>query len=126
MSGKKGSEIMHGGKGQVGYEKKEDTLVIRVKGEIDHHSAVGVRTGMDDVLTAERPERVYLDLSGVRFMDSSGLGLIMGRYALVKKYGGKFAVLDPSAAVRKMLDLAGMDKTIPVKKSKTVAGASGQ
>ena len=51
-------------------------------------------------------------------MDSSGLGLIMGRFALVRRYGGKLAVADPSAAVLKMMRLAGMEKMIPIKYTK--------
>ncbi len=104
--------------GQVVYETKGDTLVVRVGGEIDHHSAVAVRAGIDEQVTASRPGRVLLELSRVDFMDSSGLGLIMGRYAMVTKYGGKFAVLDPSPAVLKILRLAGMERMITILKTK--------
>ena len=104
--------------GQVVYETKGDTLVVRVGGEIDHHSAVSVRVGIDEKIAAERPGRVLLELSRVDFMDSSGLGLIMGRYALVQKYGGNFAVLDPSTAVLKIIRLAGMERMITILKTK--------
>lgn len=109
------------GKGQVSYDFRDDSLFIRLSGEIDHHSAVNVRTGMDDLLLSERPKKVFLDLSGVNFMDSSGLGLIMGRYALIQRYGGKLAVENPSAAVQKMLDLAGMERLIPVRHAKVAS-----
>ena len=99
----------------VSYEEHGDALVVKIGGEIDHHGAVSVRTGIDDVLAARRPPRVFLELSGVSFMDSSGLGLIMGRYALVKRYGGKLAVLNPSPAVVKMTNLAGMERLIPIR-----------
>ncbi len=104
-------------KSQVVYEPHGDALVIRFAGEIDHHSAVDVRTGIDEKLMAERPPKVFLELSGVDFMDSSGLGLIMGRFALVRRYGGKLAVLDPAPAVRKILSLAGMERMIPIRYS---------
>lgn len=104
--------------GQVTYEVRNDVLVVRVGGEIDHHSAVAVRTGIDEKLSAERPLKVYLELSGVDFMDSSGLGLIMGRYALVKRYGGTLAVLDPSPAVLKIMKLAGMERMVSVLRTK--------
>ena len=103
---------------QVSYEEHGDALVIRIRGEIDHHSAVSARAGVDDALATRQPERVVLDLSGVDFMDSSGLGLIMGRFALVRRYGGKLEVADPSAAVLKMMRHAGMQKKIPVKYTK--------
>ena len=104
--------------GQVVYETKGDTLVVRVGGEIDHHSAVAVRVGVDEKIAVERPGRVLLELSRVDFMDSSGLGLIMGRYALVQKYGGNFAVLDPSPAVLKIIRLAGMERMITILKTR--------
>ncbi len=104
---------------QVSYETRGETLVIHVGGEIDHHSAVVVRTGIDEKLAAERPQKVMLELSGVDFMDSSGLGLIMGRYALVKKYGGSLSVLDPSPAVVKIIKLAGMERMVSILRTKT-------
>ncbi len=108
--------------GQVVFEEKGDTLVVRVCGEVDHHSAVSVRTGIDERITASRPGRVLLELSGVDFMDSSGLGLIMGRYALVQKQKGSFAVLDPSPAVLKIIRLAGMERMITILKTKEKKG----
>lgn len=101
--------------GHVTYEERGDAMIVRIGGEIDHHGAVAVRSGIDRVLATKRPTRVYLELSGVSFMDSSGLGLIMGRYALVKRYGGAMAVLDPSPAVIRIIRLAGMDKMVPIK-----------
>ena len=103
---------------QVTYEKRSDALVICVSGEIDHHSAVAVRTGIDNEITARRPHRVLLKLSAVDFMDSSGLGLIMGRFALVRRYGGTLAVLDPSPAVIKIIKLAGMERMVSILRSK--------
>ena len=104
--------------GQVTYVTKGDDLVVHVGGEIDHHSAVSVRTGIDQKIAAERPARVLLELSAVDFMDSSGLGLIMGRFALVKQYGGNLAVLDPSPAVVKIMKLAGMERMITIMRTK--------
>ena len=104
--------------GQILYETRGEDFLIFVCGEIDHHSAVAVRTGIDAKLREERPKRVLLELSQVDFMDSSGLGLIMGRYALVKRYGGAMAVLDPSPAVARIIALAGMEKMVPIRTSK--------
>ncbi|MBQ9116173.1 MAG: STAS domain-containing protein, partial [Clostridia bacterium] len=57
---------------------------------------------------------VLLDLECVGFMDSSGLGLILGRYTRVKENGGIFKVQNPGAAVQRVLKLAGTDKVIPI------------
>ena len=92
--------------------------MVHIGGEIDHHSAVSVRTGIDEQISTQRPMRLLLELSAVDFMDSSGLGLIMGRYALMKRYGGTLAVLDPSPAVLKMVKLAGMERMISILRTK--------
>ena len=105
--------------GTVEFATRGDAFVIKVFGEIDHHSAAGVRKSIDERLSRERPEKVYLELSAVEFMDSSGLGLMMGRFALVKQYGGSFAVLDPSEAVLKIMRLAGMERMITVLRTKS-------
>ena len=97
----------------------DGVLTVRLTGEIDHHSAVSVRTGIDQKLMELRPPRVMLELSAVDFMDSSGLGLIMGRFALVKQYGGSFAVLDPSPAVMKIMRLAGMERMISILRTRS-------
>ena len=105
-------------KGAVRCEVRDDVTLFFVGGEVDHHSAVNVRTSIDAILLAEKPLKVMLELSSVDFMDSSGLGLIMGRYALVKQYGGTFAVLDPSPAVLKIMKLAGMERMISILRTK--------
>ena len=107
---------------KIEYEKRGDALIVHVRGEIDHHSAVEVRTGIDERILTERAERVLLELSAVDFMDSSGLGLIMGRFALVKQYGGTLSVLDPSPAVVKMMRLAGMERMVTVLRTKGKEG----
>ena len=104
--------------GQVIFEENAEGLTVHVNGEIDHHSAVSVRRQIDERITMSRPKQVYLELSGVDFMDSSGLGLIMGRYALVKQSGGELYVADPSFAVVKMMRLAGMERMIRLVKHK--------
>lgn len=107
---------------RVTYEVQNGNLIVHVKGEIDHHSAVLVRTGIDEKILASRPQTVLLELSAVDFMDSSGLGLIMGRYALVKQYGGALEVLNPSSAVIKIMKLAGMERMVPIKRTKENLG----
>ena len=100
------------------YEERGEDLIVRIKGEIDHHSAVLVRTVIEEEIVIRRPKQVLLELSAVDFMDSSGLGLIMGRYALIKQFGGTLSVLNPSSAVVKIMKLAGMERMVPIKKTK--------
>ena len=87
-------------------------LKIKLRGEIDHHSAVAVRTAIDDMIRSKKPPELIIDMSAVDFMDSSGLGLIMGRYALMKELGGTVRVADPTPATEKIMKLAGMERIV--------------
>lgn len=95
-------------------ELHENELVITLEGEIDHHSARDMRRSIDEMLYYYRPKLVSLDLSGIEFMDSSGLGLILGRFTLARELGGVLRVVDPSESVRKILDLAGTSRLIKI------------
>ena len=89
-------------------------LKIKLRGEIDHHSAVAVRTAIDDMIRSRKPTELMIDMSAVDFMDSSGLGLIMGRYNTMKEVGGSVAVVDPNPATKKIMTLAGLERIITI------------
>ena len=94
---------------------RDGCMTVLLYGEIDHHSAVSVRSAIDAKIYELRPSSVVLDLSKIDFMDSSGLGLIMGRYALVQKMGGDFCISRPSERVMKIFSLSGLGKIIKIK-----------
>ena len=85
-------------------------LSVRVRGEIDHHTASDIRRGIDAVLFEKRPKKLLLDLSAVSFMDSSGLGLILGRAALCEEMGAVLRLCHPGARVKKIFAVAGLDR----------------
>ena len=89
-------------------------LTVHVRGEIDHHTAASIRQGIDATLFEKRPKTLILDLSAVSFMDSSGLGLIMGRYSVMKELGGEMAVWNPSRETWAILSLAGMERLVRI------------
>ena len=89
-------------------------LTARVRGEIDHHTAVTIRNGIDAAIFEKRPRRLIMDLSGVTFMDSSGLGLIMGRFTVMKELGGDVVVYNPSREIQSILTLAGLERVVRV------------
>ena len=93
-------------------------LTALVRGEVDHHSAKGLREEIDHAMYLYRPETLALDLSAVDFMDSSGLGLIMGRYALMQKIGGELILSAPNERVLKILRLAGLERIIKIEEGK--------
>ncbi len=98
------------------YEIKCDdgVLCVVINGEIDHHSGVRVRGEIDAAICEYRPNKTVLDLSGVDFMDSSGLGLIMGRYALMQRMGGELTLMSPNERIVKIFELAGLGRIIKI------------
>ena len=96
------------------YELREDELYLRLCGEVDHHSAATLRRDTDALICETHPRRMTLDLSAVGFMDSSGLGFIMGRDSLLRELGGMLEIIDPSPATVRILELAGIKRIIPV------------
>ncbi len=96
------------------YEISEDTLKVTLSGEIDHHSAKEAREEIDRRIYEAGVTNVCLDLKKVGFMDSSGLGLILGRYTRVKEIGGTMKILNPGRSAERVLRLAGTDKIIPI------------
>lgn len=98
-------------------EKKADKLTIRIPGEIDHHSAKPLREEIDRAIFYHRPQTLVLSLSEVSFMDSSGLGLILGRLTRIKELGGELVIADPNLQVMKILRLAGLERKIRIERS---------
>ena len=103
--------------GKLTYASEDGILTLKLTGEIDHHSAVGLREEADRLIYLEHPKKLLLDLSGIDFMDSSGLGFIMGRYALVSKLGGTLALLNPNARVSRILSLSALERIIKTERT---------
>ncbi|MBQ7377946.1 MAG: STAS domain-containing protein [Clostridia bacterium] len=91
-------------------EQRGDVLHISVLGEIDHHSAKDLREQIDGELFRHRPRTLVLSLSDVGFMDSSGLGLILGRLALARGMGCRLHLCDMTPQILKILALAGVSR----------------
>ena len=103
--------------GKLTYTSEDGILTLKLTGEIDHHSAVGLREEADRLIYLEHPKKLLLDLSGIDFMDSSGLGFIMGRYALVSKLEGTLALLNPNARVSRILSLSALERIIKTERT---------
>lgn len=85
-------------------------LTVWLSGELDHHAARELREQIDSAIERSAAKRLRLDFSGVTFMDSSGIGLIMGRYRLMQSRGGSLTVVGASERLRRVMKLAGLEK----------------
>ncbi|MEW9095100.1 MAG: anti-sigma F factor antagonist [Clostridiaceae bacterium] len=96
------------------FENKEDKLLVYMMGELDHHSAEEVRTKIDDRLSREDIKKLIMDFSGVSFMDSSGIGVVIGRYKKLSHNKGKVCITNVTDSVKRVFELSGMFKIIKV------------
>lgn len=93
---------------------KGSDMVIRVPAELDHHSAELIRREADRILEGRRVGRILFDFQDTEFMDSSGIGMIMGRYKAMRQSGGKVLAVRVSERVRRILTLSGIHKIIEI------------
>ena len=95
---------------------KDDVLTLKLIGEIDHHGAGALREEIDRAIFKYRAATVILDLSGVSFMDSAGLGLILGRFRKTREMGINLIIVNPTDSIMKILLIAGADKILDIRK----------
>ncbi|ABR48370.1 anti-sigma-factor antagonist [Alkaliphilus metalliredigens QYMF] len=93
---------------QLKYEMIDHVLIVKFTGELDHHVAEEIRGELDETIAQKRMKHLILDLSEMTFMDSSGIGVIIGRYKNITKLGGKVAVINVPEKINKIFKLAGL------------------
>ena len=91
-------------------EISEKILYAYISGELDHHTAKDIRAKIDSDIEQNHPLQTILDFSAVTFMDSSGIGLVMGRYKRMQESGGSVIVQNPPTSIKKVMQLAGLDR----------------
>ena len=94
------------------YEIYQRCLIIRLGGELDHHNAVRIREEADKMIDRNHIKHIIFDFSAAGFMDSAGIGVIMGRYRKVIFIGGKTAVANVNGTVDRIFRLSGLYKII--------------
>jgi stage II sporulation protein AA (anti-sigma F factor antagonist) len=99
----------------------DDCLIMRLRGELDHHQADQLRAAADQALQDNRLQRLVLNLQGLTFMDSSGVGVILGRYKQLQQKQGQMAICETPRAVAKVLEISGVPRVIPFYKSEVEA-----
>ena len=96
---------------------KGNTLIATLSGELDHHTAKEVKDTVENVIMNKSVTNLIFDLSSLSFMDSSGIGVVIGRYKLIKSIGGKVAVINTSPYVDRLLTMSGIKRIISVFKT---------
>lgn len=106
---------------QVELEHYRNVLIVRLHGELDHHTADIVRFKMEDAILHGSSDHVILSLKQLQFMDSSGLGVILGRYKQLKAKGGQMVVCDVNQGVYRLFELSGLFKILPIHENERIA-----
>ena len=93
-----------------------EVVTAYLDGEIDHHTAADIREQIDSTVGRVSPGLLVLDFRDVTFMDSSGIGLVMGRYKLLRPLGAELHVVNTSPHIYKVMKLAGLDRLAMIDK----------
>ncbi len=96
-------------------------LLVHLAGELDHHAVESIRQDIETGLESVRHRGLVLSFRGIDFMDSSGLGLILGRYRSVKEHKGRMALCEVNTTLSKLFELSGILKILPVFESEQAA-----
>lgn len=92
---------------------RDSGLTIALSGEIDHHAARDMMAQLDEAIAERLPARLVLDLSGVTFMDSSGIAVLLRALRQMERTGGALRAVNIPAQARRVLDAAGVGRLIP-------------
>lgn len=96
----------------IQFEEKKNILIASLVGELDHHSAAEVRSKIDDRLEKTNYKNLILNFYGVTFMDSSGIGVVIGRYKKLNMKKGKVSITNVNESVKRVFELSGLFKII--------------
>ena len=94
------------------FDKIDDKLIVFLNGELDHHSAEEVRVKIDDRIDRDNIKKVIMDFNNVTFMDSSGIGVVIGRFKKVQNRDGVVCVVNVNSRVDRVFTLSGLYRII--------------
>lgn len=100
---------------KIDIKNENGAAVARLSGEIDHHNAKEFRTELDRYIVTAQPRELAIDFGDITFMDSSGIGLIMGRSKLMRECGGSLEVRNPQPYIRRVLKLSGIERIVKIR-----------
>lgn len=92
----------------------DNYLCIKMPREVDHHGAAGIRENADRLIMDDKVRNIVFDFEDTTFMDSSGIGIIIGRYRKISCFGGKVYAINANDRVRRLLKASGMSAIIEV------------
>ena len=95
------------------FYEKDKLLLIKITNDIDECSVQEIRRKVDYEIERYMPKRIIFDFDNVSFMDSAGIGLIIGRYKFANMFGGKLEVTNINSSIRRIFEMCGLLKLVP-------------
>lgn len=99
---------------EITYIKKDKRLIFEIEEDIDECCVQKIRRRIDNEIQRYMPKEVIFDFSNVSFMDSAGIGLIIGRYKLINMIGGELKIANVNTQIQKIFEMSGLLRLIPV------------
>ncbi len=97
------------------FQKDTKKMYVKFEGEIDHHTCQVMKKELDYEIQKSTPRKLIFDFENVKFMDSSGIGLLIGRYKTLLRIGAKAEIINVSKEVKRILDMSGIFKIMQIK-----------
>ena len=101
----------------IKYLEEDKLLMVEITEEIDHHTTEKIRRRVDYEIGRLLPKRTIFDFNKVSFMDSAGIGMLIGRYKFAKILGGSVELVNVNSSIRKVFEISGVLNIIPIKES---------
>ena len=96
------------------YKIEDKLLIFRITEEIDHHTTEEIRRKADYEIERHMPKKAIFDFDSVTFMDSAGIGMLIGRYKMLMLINGKIGLINVAPSIKKIFEMSGILKIIPI------------
>ncbi|MCL2854481.1 MAG: anti-sigma F factor antagonist [Defluviitaleaceae bacterium] len=98
---------------EIQFVERNGNLITKIRGEIDHHTADKIRRSLEEKFAESDAKNIVFDFAHVHFMDSSGIGMVIGRYKELQKTGGRVFAINIGPEISRIFDISGLRKIIP-------------
>lgn len=104
----------------IKYDEMDKLLTCQITEEIDHHTTEKIRRILDDEIERYIPKKIVFDFDKVSFMDSAGIGMILGRYKMIRMLGGSVEMINVKSNVKKIFEMSGVHKIIQINNNRNI------
>lgn len=103
------------------FEVKQQVLIVRLSGELDHHESEGLRDEWKRLMYENPVKHLIVNLQDLNFMDSSGLGVVLGRYKETLQLGGEMVVCSVKPSIKRLFEMSGIFKIVNLEENEVIA-----